>query len=365
LERQLNHLQRLESLGRLASGVSHDMNNVLGTIMAIGSLLQAKYGQDPAIVKDAELLQHAAVRGRDLVQGLRDFSRKELQSARRLDLNDILRHEADLLERTSLKRFSIVLDLAPNLPLVFGEASGIQNALMNLCVNAMDAMPDKGTLTLSSRDLGQGFVELTVADDGQGMSPEVLARALEPFFTTKPIGKGTGLGLSQVYGTVKAHGGSLDIKSKPGEGTKVAMVFPSVQVQVDGTSPEHHALGHPGHVLKVLLVDDEEMIRGTVLSLLDVLGHHAQAASSGIEALRRLDAGMEVDLVILDINMPGIDGIETLVRLRIAHPEIKVLLATGYADDRIPSVLRRFPDIRILKKPFMISELNRVLSDCA
>lgn len=363
LEREVNHLQRLESLGRLASGVSHDMNNVLGAIMAIGSLLKARYQSDPTISKDAEALLNAAVRGRDLVKGLRDFSRKELQSARALDLNDILKHEAELLERTLLKRVAIVLDLEPNLTPVFGEASSIQNALMNLCVNAMDAIPEKGTLTLSSRSLGQGFVELAVQDDGEGMPPEVLAHALEPFFTTKPIGKGTGLGLSQVYGTVKSHNGTLDIKSRPGEGTRVSMVFPAMShpgaLALSGQAP----LGHPSRALDILLVDDEELIRGTVLSLLDVLGHHAQAASSGIEALRRLDAGLEVDLVMLDINMPGMDGIETLSRLRIARPELKVLFATGFADERMPSILKRFPEVRILKKPFTLTELGQTLSD--
>jgi len=234
---------------------------------------------------------------------------------------------------------------------------------MNLCVNALDAMPDHGTLTLSSRNLGQGFVEVAVQDNGHGMSPEVLARALEPFFTTKPIGKGTGLGLSQVYGTVKAHGGTLDIQSKPGVGTRVSMAFPSVQVFAnlkDRTDLWSLGAGRP---LSVLLVDDEELVRGTVLSLLDVLGHHAQAASSGIEALRRLDAGMEVDVVMLDINMPGMDGVETLSRLRGMRPELKVLFATGHADERIPSILDRFPAVHILKKPFDIAELAHALSD--
>jgi len=364
LEREVNHLQRLESLGRLASGVSHDMNNVLGAVMAIGSLLKARHKNDPVISKDADALLHAAVRGRDLVKGLRDFSRKELQSARQLDLNEIVQHEAELLERTTLKRVSIVRELAPNLPPVFGEASSIQNALMNLCVNAIDAMPDRGILTLSSRNLGQGFVELAVQDNGEGMPAEVLARALEPFFTTKPIGKGTGLGLSQVYGTVKAHGGTLDIQSKHGTGTRVSMTFPSVQMLADLRSPggSASALG-TGRPLKVLLVDDEEMVRGTVLSLLDVLGHEAQAASGGIEALRRLDAGMEVDLVMLDINMPGMDGVETLSRLRIARPDLRVLFATGHADERIPSILNRFPGVHILRKPFNITELEGALSD--
>jgi CheY-like chemotaxis protein len=141
------------------------------------------------------------------------------------------------------------------------------------------------------------------------------------------------------------------------------MVFPSAQNLAERLAPQNNGLGAPARPLKILLVDDEEMIRGTVLSLLDVLGHQAQAASSGLEALRRLDAEMEVDLVVLDSNMPGMDGVETLSRLRIARPNLRVLFATGFADDRIPSILRRFPEVRILKKPFSITELERALSD--
>jgi len=235
---------------------------------------------------------------------------------------------------------------------------------MNLCVNAIDAMPNKGTLTLITRDIGQGFVELAVEDDGEGMSPDVLARAPEPFFTTKPIGKGTGLGLSQVYGTVKSHGGTLDIDSKPGHGTRVAMAFPSIQTLLQKASGKAVNVKTPARVLEILLVDDEELVRGTVVSMLDVLGHHAQSASSGLEALRRLEAGMEVHLVILDINMPGMDGVETLSRLRSIRPELPVLFATGFVDERLPAILTRFPSVRIIKKPFGLTELRQALVEC-
>lgn len=362
MERELNHLQRLDSLGRLASGVSHDMNNVLGAIMAVGSLLKARHKTDPIIQKDADMLLHASERGRDLVKGLRDFSRKELDSAVDLDLNEVARREADLLERTSLKKVEVVLDLAHQLPLVFGEAASIQNALMNLCLNSIDAMPHKGRVTLATRDLGQGYVELSVEDDGEGMPPEVVARALEPFFTTKPMGKGTGLGLSQVYGTVKAHGGTLDIQSKPGIGTRISMNFPYSHGLVAVEAEKDESFTGAPRALNILLVDDEELIRGTVYSLLEVLGHHPQAASSGLEALRRLEAGMPVDLLMLDINMPGMDGVETLSRIRILRPDLPVLFATGHADERIPDILKRFPKVRILKKPFHLEDVRRILA---
>jgi len=362
LERELNHLQRLESLGRLAGGVSHDMNNVLGAIMAVGSLLKVRHRDDPAIVKDAEALLQASIRGRDLVKGLRDFSRKELESATDLDLNELARREADLLERTTLKRVAVDLDLAPGLAKVFGEGSTISNALMNLCLNACDAMPAGGTITLSTRNLGEGFVELAVQDTGEGMAPEVLVRATEPFFTTKPAGKGTGLGLSQVYGTMKAHGGTLDIQSRLGRGTRIALAFPvSTTSRPEGEAAEDRP-SEPRRALRILLVDDEELIRRTFMLLLESLGHQVQTATGGLDALRRLEAGMEADLTVLDVNMPGMDGLETLSRLRILRPDLPVVLSTGFADDRIPAILGRFPKVRILKEPFGISDLEKLLA---
>jgi two-component system cell cycle sensor histidine kinase/response regulator CckA len=361
LEKELNHLQRLESLGRLASGVSHDMNNVLGAIMAVSSLLKLRHKGDPELSADAEALLQAATRGRDLVKGLRDFSRKELDAATELDLNEMVQREAHLLERTTLKRISIVLALAPDLPAVFGEASTIGNALMNLCMNAVDAMPRGGTLTLSTLDLGHGFVELAVQDDGEGMTPEVLNRAMEPFFTTKPSGKGTGLGLSQVFGAVRMHGGTLDIRSEPRKGTQVRMTLPaleSLRPEPGETVPDATSSSRS---LRILFVDDEEMVRNTVMRLFRFLGHDTQASSSGLDALRRVEGGLEIDLVVLDLSMPGMDGEETLSRLRILRPALPVLIATGFADDRIPSILKRFPDVRLLKKPYEIHDVEQVL----
>ena len=361
LERELNHLRRLESLGRLAGGVAHDMNNVLSAIMMVASLMESKYADNPSIRKDTETLLEAAIRGRDLVKGLRDFSRKELDSATDLDLNDLARREADLLERTTLKKVAIELELADLLPPVFGEASAISNALMNLCVNACDAMPNGGRLKFTTRSLGEGFVELAVQDTGEGMAPDVLARAMEPFFTTKPAGKGTGLGLAQVYGTMKAHNGTLDIQSQPGWGTRVSLTFPPAAGFASAAIPDPPAAPATPRRLHILLVDDEELVRRTVVNTLVELGHRTLTATSGLEALRRLEAGMETDLVILDLSMPGMDGIETLSRIRILRTDLPVLLATGYADDRIPGILKRFPNVRILMKPFAVQDIQRLL----
>ena len=361
MEKELNHLQRLESLGRLASGVSHDMNNVLGAIMAVASLLKARHSNLPAIVKDAESLLQAAVRGRDLVKGLRDFSRKDLDSAVRLDLNDLVRKEADLLERTTLKKVAIELDLEEGLPEFFGESSALTNALMNLCMNAYDAMPGGGRITLSTRFLKPRALVLTIQDDGEGMPPEVLARAMEPFFTTKPTGKGTGLGLSQVYGTMRAHGGSMDIQSQLGHGTRITLTFPLASDQgsasVDAAAPPPS----PQRALQVLMVDDDDLMRETFLNMLEVVGHHPQGVSGGLEALRFMERGPVPDLVILDINMPDMDGLETLGHLRSRWPGLPVLMLSGHVDDRAQELLEEFAGVRILRKPCDLSDLRQVL----
>jgi len=362
LERELGHLQRLESLGRLAGGVSHDMNNVLGAIMAVASILKERHEDNHSIVANAEILLQAAIRGRDLVKGLRDFSRKELESATELDLNELANREADLLDRTTLKKVDIALDLCAPLPPVLGDASAISNALMNLCVNACDAMPHGGRLTLITSRLGENFVELAVQDTGEGMSSEVQARALEPFFTTKPLGRGTGLGLSQVYGTMKAHGGTLDIKSRVGKGTRVALVFPvSASAPAGSPSPAPPSFPAPRRRLDILVVDDEELMRCTIELLLRNLEHRVQVATGGLEALRRLEVGMPTDLVLLDVNMPGLDGVETLNRIQMLRPGLPVILTTGYVDERIPGLLQRFPNLRLLCKPFGLPELRQAL----
>ena len=362
---ELNHLQRLESIGRLASGISHDMNNVLGAILAVAELLAAENGDRPKVVRSAEAILKAGGRGRALVKGLTDFARKDIRDAVPLDLNALVRREAELLERTTFRRVALRLELQEPLPLVLGEASALGNVLMNLCVNACDAMPRGGTLRLATRVREDGRVELVVADTGEGMSPEVLARAMEPFFTTKPQGQGTGLGLSIVYGTVKALGGAVELQSQPGQGTRVAVSFPPFAVG----PPVPEAPGPPAETAsrprRILLVDDDELILETVPPMLHYLGHQVETASSGQEALRRLEAGLEAELVILDLNMPGLSGLETLARLRILRPELPVLVASGQQDAAVLAHARAFPLVEILGKPFLLADLRLAIEQVA
>jgi hypothetical protein len=215
----------------------------------------------------------------------------------------------ELLERTLLSRIGLEMDLEPDLRPIRGDASNLSNALLNLCVNAGDAMPENGTLSLRTRNLADGWVEVQVEDTGSGMTDAVLAKALDPFFTTKPQGKGTGLGLSMVYGAVQAHGGRLDIQSRPGVGTRVSLRFPAGQPVPPGAGlperPEQPSL--PGS-LTMLLVDDDELVRMSLMDVLQVLGHQATAVASGEEAIHKLEAGFQPQVIILDMNMPGLGG---------------------------------------------------------
>ncbi len=360
LEVEIQHAQKLDSLGSLAGGIAHDMNNVLAAILGMASLLQIKREGDELLTKALRTIENAAARGRDLVKGLTDFARKGLQQAKQMELNALVRKELDLLIRTSRQRFAFQVELADGLPPIMGEASTLGSAFMNLCVNAFDAMPKGGTLRI------QTFAEahsvcLLVADTGEGIPPEHLHRVTEPFFTTKPPGRGTGLGLAMVYGTVKAHGGTLDIQSQVGQGTRILLRFPAILARPAQEGPGEVAAPAPERPLRVLLVDDDELIRSILPPMLEQLGHRVEIASGGLEAIRRLDAGLEADLVILDHNMPGMTGAETLPRLLQLRPDIRILVATGFQDTELKMLLLDFPSVLILQKPFSLAELRQVL----
>ena len=360
LEAEVQHTQKLESLGSLAGGIAHDMNNVLAAIMGMSSLLQTRHEGDASIVKSLRTIEKAATRGRDLVKGLTDFARKGLEQPKIMDLNALVQMELDLLVRTSRQRFTFEVDLDSQLPAIMGEPSILGSAFMNLCVNAFDAMPKGGTLRIQTRR-ASGHVELLVADTGEGIPADILPRVTDPFFTTKPAGRGTGLGLAMVYGAMKAHGGVLDIKSEVGQGTQIILRFPAMLVPLQ--SPEQMLPSVAGKEarLSILLVDDDELIRSTLPQMLEQLGHQVETAASGLEAIRRLDAGLAADLVILDHNMPGMSGAETLPRILQLRPEARIILATGFLDTELKLLLAGFPSVHTLQKPFSMAELQGVL----
>lgn len=361
IESELHHFQKLESVGRLASGVAHDMNNVLAAIMGLATVLRDRLEGDALGVGHLDLILNSADRGRALVRGLTAFARAQLEDAVPLDFNALIRQEAELLRQTTFRKVDLELDLEESLPPVMGEASALGNVLMNLCVNAVDAMPEGGKLTFRSRENPKGFVEISIVDTGQGMSPQVLARAMDPFFTTKPPGKGTGLGLSIVFGAMKAHGGTVGIQSAEGTGTAVLLRFPALAHEAGQVEAEAELTAAPEVPLTILLVDDEPMILESSSELLRHFGHRVVVARGGQESLDRLEAGLEVDLVILDQNMPGLNGIDTLRCLRATQPELPVILCSGQVDLGLQATLGAFPRTTLLEKPFRAPELQAAI----
>lgn len=358
IEAELQHAQKLESLGSLASGVAHDMNNVLAAIQSVSEVMKVTLGGDPRVVRGLDTITKATTRGRNLVKGLTNFARKDLREPEAVDLNGIVREEADLLDHTLLQKVQLAVDLEPGLPPIMGDRGALGNALMNLCVNAVDAMPRGGLLAIRTRSLPTDQVEVVVEDSGEGMAPEVLQRALEPFFTTKPLGKGTGLGLAMVNGIMEAHGGTLSIQSEVGFGTSIRLLFPALPIGPGPVPGAPLAPCEPVRSLALLLVDDDELIRATVPAMLQVYGHRTVTANGGQAALVMLEEGLEVDAVILDLNMPGMSGVEVLAPLRALRPHLPVIIATGYLDPTVEGLLERFDQVYTLAKPFTMKDLE-------
>ncbi|MDE3032546.1 MAG: PAS domain S-box protein [Acidobacteriota bacterium] len=358
LQEALRLAHKMESLGHLASGVAHDMNNVLGAILGLSSLQLTLQPEGSPLQRTFQTITQACLRGRNMVKGLLDFARKDMAGPRIVSLGDLIREEVRLLERTLPANIQVQLDLDPGAGVIQGDPDALSLMLMNLCVNAMDAMPDGGRLTLATRALSPQETLLTVADTGTGMSREVQEHALDPFFTTKPQGKGTGLGLSQAYSTVKAHRGSLEILSRPGEGTTLKIRFPAVAASPGAPAPETPASPRAASGHQVLLVDDDDLVQAAVASQIEVLGHKALVAASGEEAMDLIAQGHRPAIVLLDMNMPGWGGTQTLPKLRAALPGVPILLSTGRADQGAINLAQAHPGVAILPKPFRLEELR-------
>jgi len=360
LQAKLQQVQHLEDLGSLAGGVAHDMNNVLAAILGLASASIDHHPADSASHRALGTIIKAAERGGKMVKSLLSLARSSPAEERELNLNEIVHETIQFLEQSALTRVRLVLDLEGELRPVRGDASALGNAFMNLCINAVDAMADSGTLKVQTRNVGLDWVELEVEDSGSGMTEDILEKAVIPFFTTKEPGKGTGLGLSMVYSTVKAHRGQMDLESRPGLGTTARMRFP---VSRSGLArPGRDRQDPSGPIRKglcVLLVDDDELVRTTTETLLEAVGHLVIPVRSGEEALAKLQSGARPDLVILDLNMPGLGGAGTLPRLRALCPTLPVLVATGRADQSALDLVNAHDHVTLLAKPFSLEELKQ------
>ena len=359
LQAEVDHLHKLESLGQLAGGMAHDMNNVLGAILSLASAHLVLEPVTSPAYPAFETIRDAALRGGDMVKRLLTFARQNPVEMRELDLNALLLEEARLLERTTLAKVNLAMDLGPGLRSIRGDGNALMNVFMNICVNAVDAMSEGGTITFRTRDVGEDQVEVVIQDTGSGMTADVLAKAMDPFFTTKEVGKGTGLGLSMAFTIVKAHGGQLQLESHPGEGTRVRLRFPATVTKDPGPmTPLEAALLPAQAALNVLLVDDDDLIQKSTRMLVEALGHAVTSAACGEEALAVLEQGFQADVVILDLNMPGLGGKGTLPRLRELCPKVPVLLSTGRVDQEALDLIAAHADVTLMSKPFTFEELQ-------
>ena len=362
-QEQVRHLQKLESIGQLTGGVAHDFNNLLTAVMGNLELLRKRLPANPSFDRLIDGAMQGAQRGAALTQRLLAFARRQSLEPRAVDMADLVRGMDELLHRSIGPSVDMVLDLPPNLPAAQADANQIELALLNLAVNARDAMPDGGTLTIAldcavtgeAQDLDAGrYVRLIVSDTGTGMDGDTLRRAIEPFFSTKELGKGTGLGLSMIHGLALQLNGALRLLSEPERGTRAELWLPvaigaaaAVPVEpatVDQAVPRHATL---------LFVDDDYLISLSTASLLEDLGHTVIKAASGADALFVLRQGRPIDLLITDYAMPGMTGIELATVARRLRPDLPILLATGYADLPTSAAL----DLPRLSKPYQQRQL--------
>ncbi|MDT4739917.1 hybrid sensor histidine kinase/response regulator [Bradyrhizobium sp. WYCCWR 12699] len=370
LEQEMRRSQRIEAVGQLTGGIAHDFNNLLTII--IGNLQMASRRvtdeKPKALIENA---QKGALKAAELTKRLLAFSRKQALDPRPVDLNRLVQNLTDMLARTLGETISIETNLAPDLWEAQADLTELESAVLNLALNARDAMPNGGTLILetSNASLDEQFsassdqlnapqyVSISVKDTGIGMAPEVADKAFEPFFTTKPPGTGTGLGLSQVYGFVKQSDGDVRINSTPGAGTTVTIYLPR---RKDASEPERkeQAIGGVprGDGERVLVTEDDEGVRQFVTDTLVELGYEVMQAQDGSAALNVL-ATSQVDLLLTDVVMPGINGRALAVEAQRRRPGLKVLYMTGYSRDAIVHQGRLDPGVSLIQKPFTQSDL--------
>jgi signal transduction histidine kinase/CheY-like chemotaxis protein len=372
---QLIHAQKMEAVGTLAGGIAHDFNNILLVITGYCELLLMSLRTTDQHYASVQVIQKAAFRAADLVKQMLTFSRASETNPAPMKLNLQIEDEVSLLDRTIPKTIEIRMDLDPELKMINADSTQIDQIVLNLAINARDAMPEGGTLTLRagnvtldedfcSRNLEVSpgeYVELSVSDTGTGMEKSIQERIFEPFFTTKDPGSGTGLGLSMVFGIVKAHGGHITCHSQPGAGTTFSVYFPvaeEVQEAKDGLIKKPDHKGNE----TILIVDDEEMIRKFAGEMLEIIGYTVMTAENGLKALEIYSQQAEtIDLVILDLNMPIMNGIECLEAMAAVNPGLKALIATGYwVDSETKERLAKHAK-GLISKPFKTDEFLRLI----
>jgi PAS domain S-box-containing protein len=363
LEAQLQQSQKMESLGTLVAGVAHNINNVLGVIMGTASLREDS-AAEPSDREAYQVIGKVCNRGREVVKSLIHFAQPTIFAQTPIELNALVQEVCALLESTARNRIRIVETLTEEPLWINGSSGDISHILVNLGVNSLDAMPNGGILTFRTSVLEGDQVEISVEDNGAGMTPEIFAHVMEPFYTTKGVGQGLGLGLSMTYGVVKAHGGTIDIASQQSMGTTVKLRFPGIPapVQIEVSAHEPVLTNKPR---KVLLVDDEEDVRFLMTRMLKKAGAgEVETAASGEEALEKLLPGELPDVLILDQNMPGMTGVQLMERVRGLYPNLPILFSSGQPDIESWAFLKQ-PNVAVISKPFTMREIQAKLAEFA
>ena len=378
LEAKFLRAQRLESLGTLASGIAHDLNNILTPILGVAQLLPLKLPDlDEPTRELVETLGNSARRGSSLIKQILSFARGVEGKRICLQPAHILREVRQILTQTLPKAVEISVSTDADLWTVLGDVTQLHQVFMNLCVNARDAMPQGGTLTIEAHNVQLddhqiqpfpeappgAYVLVTITDTGRGMPPEILSRIFDPFFTTKDVGKGTGLGLSAVLGIVQSHEGFLDVQSKVGEGSRFSIYLPAVQTHA--TPPEEGLTVLMGRQETLLVVDDEAAIREVLKTLLETYHYQVLTAESGLAAMSLYrDRQSEIDLVLVDMMMPGMDGATIMPLLQRLNPEVRAIAMSGLNATRTVDQAYELGFQAFLSKPIITEELLKQLRCC-
>ncbi len=371
MEAKILHAQRIDSIGNLAGGVAHDFNNILTSILGSTAIMKRKMKKGEPWYRFVDIIETAAKRGSSLTRQLLTFARKSTIQFHPLLVNDVVAETLHLFERSTDKTIAIRTELTPDLAVISGDDGQLQQAILNLLINARDAMPEGGEILVRTSVVtldGEGgggmggrsgsYVQISVRDTGVGMDTATQQRIFEPFFTTKDQGKGTGLGLSVVYGVVNGHDGFITLQSEVGRGSEFHLHFPLLKDAdaLKRTARRSAILRGKGNVL---VVDDEEHVAEVIGGMLENLGYTVTVVNSGPDALKEVRKNpRRFRVIVLDMNMPKMGGRETIERLREIYPEIKILVSTGYGDSSIaPPQFRGHID-GFLQKPYQLEELS-------
>jgi CheY-like chemotaxis protein/nitrogen-specific signal transduction histidine kinase len=382
VEEALRQAQKMEAIGQLTGGVAHDFNNILQVVLGnLGNIeRQLQHGGEISagtLGRGVKAAIRASERAAVLTGQLLAFSRRQPLEPRPVDVNKLIAGMSDLLHRTLSEQVEVETVLAGRLWPTLADANQLESAILNLAVNARDAMPDGGKLTIetanayldeayvaSEEDVRAGqFVVVAVSDTGIGMSPEVIGKAFDPFFTTKDIGEGTGLGLSQVYGFIKQSGGHAKIYSEVGQGTTIKLYLPRLlSAAVAEEEPSFERPRPRGGAEIILVVEDESDVRSFVVEMLRELGYEVIEAADGAAALAALAAHPDISLLFTDVGLPGeLNGRQLADRASRLRPDLKILYTTGYARNAIVHQGRLDPGVELLGKPFTYAALaNRI-----